>query len=79
MLSFFPERIKYALAEYEPSIVTRYIYELCSAFNKFYHDCPIVGAETSEQKAFRLRIVAAVKNVLGNALSLICMRTPEKI
>ena len=79
MLSFFPERIKYALAEYEPSIITRYIYELCSAFNKFYHDCPIVGAETSEQKAFRLRIVAAVKNVLGNALSLICMRTPEKI
>ena len=79
VLSFFPERIKYALAEYEPSIITRYIYELCSAFNKFYHDCPIVGAETSEQKAFRLRIVAAVKNVLGNALSLICMRTPEKI
>lgn len=79
VLSFFPERIKYALVEYEPSIITRYIYELCSAFNKFYHDCPIVGAETEKQKAFRIRIVAAVKNVLGNALHLICMRTPEKI
>lgn len=78
-LSMFPERVSLALGEYEPSIVTRYIFEVCSDFNKFYHECPIANAETSELRALRIRITEAVNGVLGNALHLICMRTPEKI
>ena len=41
----FPERVKLALAEYEPSVITRYILELCAAFNRFYHNCQILSAE----------------------------------
>lgn len=78
-LSMFPERVSLALGEYEPSIVTRYIYEVCSDFNKFYHECPIANAETEALRALRIRITEAVNDVLGNALHLICMRTPEKI
>ena len=35
--------------------------------------------ETEEQKAFRLRLTKAANTVLGTALKLICIRTPEKI
>ena len=78
-LALFPEKVSDALDAYEPSIVTRYIYQLCAAFNKFYHDCSIAHAESDAVGASRLRMTAAVRDVLGNALHLICMRTPEKI
>lgn len=78
-LALFPEKVLGALEAYEPSIVTRYIYQLCAAFNKFYHDCPIAHADNGRIGASRLRMTAAVRDVLGNALHLICMRTPEKI
>ena len=78
-LAKFPERVKAALEEYEPSNITRYIIELCTAFNRFYHNCPIVNADDDESKAMRVRITSAVNSVLGSALHLICMKTPEKI
>ncbi len=79
VLARFPEKVDAALEEYEPSNITRYVIEVCTAFNHFYRDCPIVTAETAEQKAFRIRLTAATKTVLGTALHLICIRTPEKI
>lgn len=78
-LARFPEKVNAALEEYEPSNITRYIIELCTAFNRFYRDCPIVTAELAEQREFRVRLTRSVKNVLGTALHLICIRTPEKI
>ena len=78
-LSRFPEKVDDAIAQYEPSVITRYIIEVCTAFNHFYRDCPIVTAENDEQKQFRVRLTRAAKDVLGTALRLICMKTPEKI
>ena len=79
VLGRFPERIDAALAEYEPSYVTRYIIELCTSFNRFYHNCPILTAESTDSVIMRLRITDAVSTVLCTALHLICMKTPEKI
>ena len=79
VLARFPEKVDAALEEYEPSNITRYVIDVCTAFNRFYRDCPIVTAENDEQKAFRVRLTAAAKTVLGTALHLICIRTPEKI
>ncbi len=79
VLAKFPERVDAALEELEPSNITRYIIDLCTSFNRFYHNCPIMTAETEEMKAMRLRITAAVNTTLETALHLICMKTPEKI
>lgn len=78
-LSRFPERVDAAIEEYEPSVITRYVIDVCTAFNRFYRDCPIITAEEEEQRQFRVRLTKATKNVLGTALHLICMKTPEKI
>lgn len=77
-LSTFPDRIVRSLNEYEPSIITRFALDLCQSFNRFYNACPIHSAEGNE-KALRLCLCLAVKNVLGTALRLIGLRTPEKI
>ncbi len=78
-LARFPEVTAAALRDYEPSTITRYILDLCAAFNRFYHNCPIVNAETKEQAATRIKLTKATKKLLGTALELICIRHPEKI
>ena len=79
VLSRFPERVAAAIAEYEPSDITRYILDLCAAFNRFYHECPILSAADADVRDTRLSLVAATSEVLGNALDLICMGKPEQI
>ncbi len=78
-ISLFPEKILQAIDEYEPSVITRYILDVCTAFNGFYHDCQILNAEDEGAKAFRLKLTQATRFVLGNAFGLICMKKTEKI
>ncbi len=78
-LSVFPERVSAAIAEYEPSVVTRYILDLAAAFNRFYHECSIAGCEDAALRSSRVALTRATKQVLGTALRLICMQSPEKI
>ncbi len=79
VLSKFGEAVKDAIKEYEPSVITRYIIDVCSAFNKFYHNCQIVTAEDINVRNTRVRLTSATKEVLGNAFELICMKKTEKI
>ena len=79
VLSVFPERVSAALADYEPSVVTRYILDLCAAFNRFYHDCKIAACEDEKLRKSRLALTKATSSVLKTALGLICMQSPEKI
>ncbi len=78
-LSRFPEVVKAALADYEPSVITRYILDLCAAFNRFYHDCQIVTCEDPAVRSSRVAMTGATHTVLGRALTLICMKKTEKI
>ena len=75
----FPEKIQTAKSAYEPSVITRYIIELATAFNRFYQACPIITAPDEETKNTRLLITEAVGHTLKNALGLICLKTPRKI
>lgn len=79
VLSKFNEAVKEAIKEYEPSVITRYIIDVCTSFNKFYHNCQIVSAEDEIVRNTRIRLTDAVKTVLGSAFGLICMKKTEKI
>lgn len=75
----FGEKVCSAIADYEPSIVTRFILDVAAAFNRFYHNCPIHTAEDPAVRASRLNLTAAAKTVLGNAFELICMKKTERV
>ena len=79
ILSNFPDTVKAAAEKYEPSLVTRYAVDLSSAFNKFYFDCKILGVESDNIRGFRLALTKATKTTLKNALSLLGIKTPEKM
>jgi len=74
-LAKFNEVISAAASSYEPSYVARYSIDLAQAFNKFYHDNPIL-VEDEVMKNSRLAIVAATKNTLKNALYLLGIDSP---
>ncbi|ABR47890.1 arginyl-tRNA synthetase [Alkaliphilus metalliredigens QYMF] len=74
----FPQVIVDAQRKNEPSIITRHIVNIAQAFNRFYHDHPIL-VEDEELKMARLAVVQAVKQVLSVGLSLIGIKAPEKM
>jgi len=75
----FGERVDAAVADYEPSYITRFILDVAAAYNRFYHNCPILSAESETLRASRIRLTAAAKTVLGNAFDLICLKKTEKV
>ena len=78
-LSRFEEVVREAISVYEPSVITRYILDVAGAYNRFYHNCSILGAENDDIRNTRLAITEATKTVLGNAFELICLEKTEKI
>lgn len=78
-LSRFPEKVLEAIDSYEPSVVTRYILELATAFNRFYHNCHILSATDKDVLNTRIALTKATNYVLGNAFELICLKKTPKI
>ena len=79
LLSLFPEKVLVAEREYEPSVICRYLLDICAAFNRFYHDCSILKAESEDIKNSRLALCEAVRYVLGNGLWLIGLEKTNKV
>lgn len=62
----------------EPHHISRYALDLAQAFNKFYHDNPII-VDDEKIKLARIALVEAVRIGISNALSLLGMEAPEKM
>lgn len=75
-ISQLPEVIQKAAAEFKPSLVATYAFELGQSFNDFYTQCPVLSAEGSTRLS-RLVLVQAAKISLENALSLLGIQSPQ--
>jgi arginyl-tRNA synthetase len=75
-LSRFPSEVQRAANEYKPLAIASIAYDIAKAFAGFYDACPVMQA-IPEVRDARLRLVAAVKFVLANALSLLGITAPE--
>ena len=78
VIESFNKNILLALKKNEPHIVTRFMLDLAQAFNKFYHDNPIL-VENLEIRKARLALVLATKQTLENSLKLLGMHAPERM
>ena len=78
-LSLFPEKVEQARRDLEPSVISRYLLDVCQEFNRFYHDCPVLRAEDEKVRSTRLAIVEATSVVLSNGLKLIGLKRPKNI
>lgn len=78
-LALFPEKVEQARRDLEPSVISRYLLDVCQEFNRFYHDCPVLKAEDEAVKNLRLAIVKGTSTVLHNGLTLIGLKCPKNI
>ena len=79
LLAKYEDVVKSALAEYNPSVITRYCFDLAQQFNDFYNKHSVLNAENKDLVAARLQLSLAVKNVLENALGLLTIDTAEEM
>lgn len=77
-LAKFTDVIKEAANKYEPSYIARYAVDIAQAFNKFYHDNPILVEDEKIRNA-RLGVVIAIKYIIQNVLSLLGIEAPEQM
>lgn len=75
----FGAAVEQAGKDYSPSGIANYCYELTKAFNQFYHDFSILGADTKEEKLVRLVLAANVAKTLRNGMALLGIEVPERM
>lgn len=78
MLSSFHETLERSAAAYKPSILCRYLLDLCQMFNHYYVHTPVLKAE-KETKEARLHLLLQVATVLKTGMSLLGIKMPDRM
>ena len=74
----YPDLIKQAAEELDPSVIANYCYTLAKLFSKFWHDLQIFK-EADDAKVFRLQLSKLVGIVLRNGMDLIGIEMPNRM
>lgn len=77
LISRFPQTVQQAASEYRPLVMATYAYDLANAFHSFYHAVPVLQTEDLKVRHARLRLVAAAKQTIANALRLLDIQAPD--
>ena len=75
----FSEAIDDVLVDYEPNLLTAYLFELAGQFSSFYDACPVLKADTEQQKISRLLLCDLVGRTLKIGLSLLGIKTVDRM
>ncbi len=71
MIALYPSLVAQAAVEYNPSVITSFLYDLSRTFSRYYHDHAVLKAEKKEQIVARVALVTMVLQVLKNAYGLV--------
>jgi len=79
LVSDYPSIIGEAAKQYDPSGIANYSFALAKSYHRFYHDHPILKAESDEAKSFRLQLSSLVAEVLKKAMHLLGIEMPQRM
>lgn len=78
-LETFPAVLLQAADQHSPALIANYTYELVRAFNSFYQNVSILGAETEEERIFRVQLAKKVAQTIKVAFELLGIEVPERM
>ena len=78
LLNKFPEVIKRAAVEYEPSILSRYLIDVASLFSRFYNNNQVI-TDYEKLKNVRCILVYATGIVIKKGLRILGIEAPDKM
>jgi arginyl-tRNA synthetase len=70
------EVFDHAVDDMDPSLIARFVLDTCHAFNRFYHDNPILSA-ADDVRGTRLALTKMSQLVIGYALHLLGLKAPQ--
>ena len=76
LINRLPDEVQKAARDLKPLVLTNLAFEIARAFNDFYTQCPVLQ-EVEPTRSFRLRLVAAAKQAIGNSLALLGITAPQ--
>lgn len=78
-LAEYPQVVQQAAAEMSPALMANYTYELVKAYNGFYQQVSIFGAEEEEQVAFRVQLSKFVGHVIKSSMKALGITVPDQM
>ena len=75
LMTKLPVEVSRASEEYRPLIIANLAFDIAKAFNDFYNTCHVLNAEPPA-RAYRLRLVAAARQVIATSLRLLGIEAP---
>ena len=79
LLTRFPETVRKAMEQSEPSLITRHTTQLAQAYNKYYFEHRIMDESDPAGTAARLALTKAARDVIKTGLYLIGVEAPERM
>ena len=78
-LTKFASTITAAYEEIAPHRICAYIYDVCNAFNRFYHETRILAEEDQGKKEGWLALLVLTRRILEDCIDLLGFAAPEKM
>ncbi len=78
-LQLFPETIQNAASQHSPALIANYTYDLVKLYNSFFQNISIFGADSENEKIFRVQLSRAVSNTIKNAFSVLGINVPARM
>jgi arginyl-tRNA synthetase len=79
LLRKFPDTVLSAAADYNPSLIANYCYDLSKEYNQFYHDYTILGESSPAIRDLRLIISRITSEVIFTGMWLLGIEMPERM
>ena len=78
-IMLFPETIQLAATNQSPALIANYTYDLVKAYNSFFQNVSIFGADNEDEKIFRVQLSQTVGDVIKSAFGLMGIAVPDRM
>lgn len=78
-IQLYPEVIQQAAKQYSPALIANYVYDLVKAYNSFFQNVPIFGAETEQLVLFRAQLSQWVGTIIKSGFGLLGINVPDRM
>jgi arginyl-tRNA synthetase len=79
LLGKYKEVLNEAAAQYAPSVIAQYTYDLAKQFNKFYNELSILNEENEDSRNIRLNLASLTGKTIKASLALLGIVAPERM
>jgi len=75
----FEEEVLHSIRSLEFSHLAKFSFNLCQKFNSYYHVYPVLAEKKRALKDVRILTIYAIKEIIGQVLTLMGIPQPERM